>query len=302
MGNKAIWTISACLLCLTGCMLNTPPEASFTVTPSSGSLNTLFAVDASKCSDRQEGVDFLLVRWDWEDDGIWDTTFSANKVTEHKYNVLGEKTIRLQVKDGLSLTSTTIRQITVANTSPVASFTVAPQSVGLDTPFSVDASGCSDIEDVITSLEVRWDWEDDGTWDTNYSTTKTAQYQYSTLGVKTICLEVKDTPGLTDATTQQVTVLVNTPPVASFTVTPEVGYWDTVFSFDASGCSDAEEDTSLLMVRWDWQDNGKWDTGISRLKTAEHVFSTTGIVTIRLEVWDNGGMSDTTTGQVEVRP
>jgi len=61
-------------------------------------------------------------------------------------------------------------------------------------------------EDESSALEVRWDWENDGTYDTNYSITKTATYQYNTVGTYTVKLEVKDTEGLTNTTTVQIIV------------------------------------------------------------------------------------------------
>lgn len=45
---------------------------------------------------------------------------------------------------------------------------------------------------------MRWDWENDGTFDTQFSTTKTNTHKYSTESTFTIKLEVKDTGGLTD--------------------------------------------------------------------------------------------------------
>jgi uncharacterized protein (TIGR02145 family) len=72
--------------------------------------------------------------------------------------------------------------------------------------FSFDASSCSDNEDAVYLLEVRWDWENDGVWDTNYSTSKTAAHQYNTEGTITINLEVKDKDGLTGSTTQKIIV------------------------------------------------------------------------------------------------
>jgi PKD repeat protein len=55
---------------------------------------------------------------------------------------------------------------------------------------------------------VRWDWENDGSYDTGWSTTKTASHSFDTTGTHTIRLVVQDTRGLTDATTRQVTVSV----------------------------------------------------------------------------------------------
>ena len=49
---------------------------------------------------------------------------------------------------------------------------------GTTTTFTVCASVSSDSEDASAALQVRWDWQDDGTWDTPWSPTKTAQHRY----------------------------------------------------------------------------------------------------------------------------
>jgi ABC-type transport system substrate-binding protein len=92
----------------------------------------------------------------------------------------------------------------------------------------------------------------------------------------------------------------NTPPNATFVVTPDTGTLDTVFSFDASGVTDAEDPAADLMVRWDWEDDGTYDTGWSTEKTATHQYDTLGTYTIRMEVADTGGMANSTTRSVEV--
>jgi formylglycine-generating enzyme required for sulfatase activity len=56
-------------------------------------------------------------------------------------------------------------------------------------------------------LEARWDWTNDGTYDTSWSTTKTASHQYSFNGNYTIKLQVRDPEGLTGETTHSVTVI-----------------------------------------------------------------------------------------------
>lgn len=92
------------------------------------------------------------------------------------------------------------------NTAPTASFIVSPSSGNTSTIFQFDASGCSDTEDPISTLQVRWDWDNDDDWETSYSTTKTLAHQYSIEGTKTIKLEVKDSGGLTNSTTRQISV------------------------------------------------------------------------------------------------
>ncbi len=92
------------------------------------------------------------------------------------------------------------------NNPPVASFTVNPQNGITSTLFQFDASGSSDDDQPTAELEVRWDWTNDGTWDTDYSTEKTANHQYSIIGDKTIKLEVIDNEGLTDSASKSITV------------------------------------------------------------------------------------------------
>ena len=69
------------------------------------------------------------------------------------------------------------------NTAPTAGFTVNPSVGEIETVFSFDASISSDAEQAAEELEVRWDWENDGSYDTDYSTTKTADHQYNTGGL-----------------------------------------------------------------------------------------------------------------------
>jgi CSLREA domain-containing protein len=92
------------------------------------------------------------------------------------------------------------------NTAPTASFTVQPASGNTQTTFLFDASGSSDPEDSTSALEVRWDWQNDGVYDTNWSTNKSASHKIGVSGVHTVRLLVRDTGGLTGQTTRQVTV------------------------------------------------------------------------------------------------
>jgi uncharacterized protein (TIGR02145 family) len=92
------------------------------------------------------------------------------------------------------------------NNPPTASFTINPSSGLVTTNFLFDASASSDNESLVTELKVRWDWENDGTWDTEYSTVKTANHQYSDEGTYVVVLEVIDVPGLTKTTTKTLNV------------------------------------------------------------------------------------------------
>lgn len=186
-----------------------------------------------------------------------------------------------------------------ANTIPAASFTISPTSGTILTTFNFDASGSSDNEDATSALQVRWDWENDGSYDTNYSTTKTATHQYTSTGTYTVKLEVKDSEGLIHSTTKTVSVS-NTAPTASFTIDPTLGTVSTVFNFDASGSTDNEDVTSTLQVRWDWENDGTFDTDYSTTKTATHQYSAVGAYIVRLEVKDSGGMINSTSSTLTI--
>jgi len=92
------------------------------------------------------------------------------------------------------------------NTPPQADFLINPTIVGINTVFSVDASISLDKETESENLLVRWDFDGDDIYNTNFTTIKTETYQYETLGVHTIGLQIEDEKGFLSSTTEQVTV------------------------------------------------------------------------------------------------
>lgn len=87
---------------------------------------------------------------------------------------------------------------------------------------------------------------------------------------------------------------------ARFTVFPPEGDTGTLFRFDASSTLNATQDLWRLKVRWDWEDNGVWDTDYSIDKTATRRFHSLGSKNIRLQVLDITGSTDTISGIVRV--
>lgn len=94
---------------------NTPPSASFAFVPDSGDTSTVFEVDASNSSDKEDSTSYLEVRWDWENDGIWDTEYSKQKTANHKYATTGSKTIALEVRDSGGKLDSAINKISVSD-------------------------------------------------------------------------------------------------------------------------------------------------------------------------------------------
>jgi len=101
--------------------------------------------------------------------------------------------------------SVEITVLATKNSQPTASFSISETNVFVNQSFTVDASASSDAETVTNNLQVRWQWEEGGTF-SEYTTTKTSSHFYASSGVKTIRLEVKDENGLTNFITKQITV------------------------------------------------------------------------------------------------
>lgn len=291
---------------------NTAPVADFTIDPATGNTTTQFTFDGSVSIDAEDPIGDLEVRWDFEYNGDpgepYDTGFVLSKTVAYTYAIDGVKTIRMEVRDTEGLTDSVQKQLTVnpaggGNQAPTASFTVTPDSGDLTTTFSFDASASSDPEDNPVQLEVRWDFDGDNVYDTNFSNTKQIQHQYTASGNFQAKMEVRDTGGLLNDTTRPVSVAgPNQAPTAHIVVFPPTmtGTTATTFQFDASSSSDPEDPIGSLEARWDFEDDGTYDTNFSTTKTSSKQYGTIGTKTIRLEIRDTGGLTGTTTVQVEV--
>ncbi len=89
---------------------------------------------------------------------------------------------------------------------------------------------------------------------------------------------------------------LNFAPNASFTISSE----GNTFSFDASASLDVEDDNASLKVRWDFESDGKFDTGWALEKTISHEYSA-GTYKVTLEVKDSGGEIGTKTKKITVK-
>jgi len=77
------------------------------------------------------------------------------------------------------------------------------------------------------------------------------------------------------------------PPIAEFTVEPEEGNFLTTFQFDASGCSDYEDELEELKVRWDFDGDYDWDTEWLDSKQIEYKYEIADWYYVKMEVIDS---------------
>jgi len=149
-----------------------------------------------------------------------------------------------------------------------------------------DASESKDSDGVIEYY--RWDFTNNGKWDTEFIEEVTITYSYSKAGNYSIKLQVKDDLGATDTAESTVTILMleedKQIPVA-IANGPYSGLVNKNITFDASNSYDS--DGSLVNYTWDFGDGKK----CYNIK-ATHKYTTQGTYSVTLTVVDNDGLSD----------
>lgn len=287
--------------------LNTPPEAKFTVqVPNgiadrqSGTTTTAFRLSAHGSTDHETRSSQLLVRWDFEDDGKYDTFFSRSKNARHTFEEPGVYTIKLEVLDGGGLISTTTQEVTVVkNTEPTAFFMFKPETGTTEQIFTFDASDSDDSQYKQYALAYRFDWNGDGQWDTPYKEKRVWRHRFEEAGTYNVVMEAKDPEGATTLTGTMVRVFNNQPPTASFTVdTKQVqtskNQVREKYLFDASKSFDPEGER--LNYRWDFNYTGPNDinftTNWSTSPKYSGFYDFIGEKTVRLQVRDADGAVD----------
>src|SRR5207247_9537623 len=81
------------------------------------------------------------------------------------------------------------------NTPPYANFSYTPATGNTTTVFTFTSTSF-DHEDPADMLQVRWDWETDGVWDTPWSHNATEQHRFTASGTYNVTMEVIDTGNL----------------------------------------------------------------------------------------------------------
>jgi len=144
----------------------------------------------------------------------------------------------------------------------------------------------------------RWDFDNDGTYDTDWLTISTTTHTYSTVGAYTVKLQVKDDTEATDTNTTTATINEQPaeayPPIATSNG-PYTGLTYQNISFD--GSSSYDTDGTITEYIWDFGD-GTTGNGINPI----HIYNISGLYNITLTVTDNDGLtnSNETTATIEL--
>ncbi|MBN2709846.1 MAG: hypothetical protein JXR46_12440 [Calditrichaceae bacterium] len=199
----------------------------------------------------------------------------------------GPKTVYMKVKYAGEIESGNVHDdIILDTTPPTIVLTVSPDSgITNETTFQFDPTASYDNLTPTSDLRVQYDWENDGTFDTDWMPLSVSNYQYTIGGGnKTMKMLLTDGAWSVDTT---INIFVNTRPAASFTATQD-GSNSYLFHFNASASSDYEDGTNLE-YRWDFNGNGNW-TAYSSNATIDYTYSAFGNYTPKISVRDQNNL------------
>jgi PKD repeat protein len=159
-----------------------------------------------------------------------------------------------------------------------------PYTGAVGQPITFNGGASTDVDGSITGY--KWDFTNDGIYDTEWISTATTSHSYGTPGSYSIKLIVKDNEGATATATATVTITGagKSPPIA-LTNGPYNGVTSRSIQFDGSKSYDP--DGTIISYTWDFGDGSKAYT-----VSPEHLFPNEGEYTITLTITDNDDLTD----------
>ena len=92
------------------------PSLDIWYSPATGSTSDIYRFTAD-ASDAETPEQELVARWDFDNDGIWDTLFDSVKEADHQFSTGGYHIVKAQVKDSDGNTRTSTKNVKVCDDS-----------------------------------------------------------------------------------------------------------------------------------------------------------------------------------------
>lgn len=225
--------------------------------------------------------------WDWDfGDG---STHSNLQNPTHAYTSTGTKTVTLTVTSGTNITSdstsvsVTRTTLPAVHTPPTAE-AGGPYNANINQTITFDGSASNAPDGTITGY--RWDYGNDGIYDTIWSNKSTSTRIYSNIGTYTVKLQVKDDLGAAASDTALVTISQGNIKLKADAGGP---YYDIIGnSIQFDGSQSYNLNGTIQTYKWSFGD-GNTSTSI----TPTHTYSKEGNYTISLTITDDNNNIDT---------
>ena len=177
--------------------------------------------------------------------------------------------------------------------APNVSFSCSATRLRVGDQLTCTSSSTAGVGDTIASED--WTFGDGGS-----GSGHSASHTYSGPCTCTVTLKVTNTlvppgPAESASATKAITVVANRPPKASFTFTPSAPLIGQTVNFKSTS---TDPDGTIVSQAWDLDNNGVFDNGTAT--TASTTFPTAGSHTVRLQVTDDLGATNSTAVNVVV--
>ena len=257
---------------------NTPPYANFSWTPASGDTSTVFTFTSTSW-DSQDPPNLIQVRWDWESDGVWDTSWSSNATEQHQFAVPGSYNVTMEAEDTGGLTANQTGTVIVTTVPPppppplVVEITATPNEGTM--PLTVSFS--SAVTGGISPYSYDWEFGDG-----SKSNAANTVHIYLTGGNFTVWLIAYDTVGQSEVSN---VMWVNvTPAAVNLTVSQPSDFVRTSVGTMVTLRATVSGGTAPYTYLWDFGD-GETSTEIA----PTHLYSAPGKYRVQVRVTDSQG-------------
>ncbi len=279
------------------------PKAKFVVLPETGHFRTNFLFDASGTIDDEDSLETLKFRWDFENDGFWDTPYLDEPKVYHQFEIMEDFTVSLTVLDPSNKLGSISKVVELHRTDTciVADFVWTCETGRVGDPFIFNAS--SSYHQTNPDVELIYKWQFPDREYTEGSTESYVEYEFQYPGPKRIVLLIEDGNGLQNTVEKELFVSVeNTPPRPKIITPSKYGNVETLFYLNAWGSLDDYTPTSQLLLRWDFDGDGNWDTGKNSNMEIHYQYVEEGRYTCIMEAEDEEGLIATTSTELWVSP
>lgn len=277
------------------------PKAKFSVMPETGHFLTNFLFDARVTFDDEDSLETLKFRWDFQDDGLWDTPYLNEPTIYHQFKNIDSNRVNLEVMDPSRRSGSTSQVVKPHRTDTciVPDFTWSSETGRAGDIFIFDASSSYHQTESHKTFVFKWLFPEQEY--TEGSIDPILEHQFNYPGKKRIILLIEDDNGLQNTLEKELFVSIeNVPPKPKINTPIRYGNIETLFYLNAWESTDDHTAPSQLLFRWDFDGDGNWDTNKSTIKELYYQYTAAGTYTCILEAEDEEGLCATTSFVFEV--
>ena len=258
------------------------------------------ATDTLRLTVRPQGImtrnQSFSYRWDFEGDGNWDTNFAEEALVEHTYNQPGTYIIEVEALPRITTNNFEILRYSLPvyierNRAPIGdfNFTQTNNYVGEKVTYTATASD-PESESLV---EVRFDSDADGVWDSEFRNQRSWWWVYDEPGDYNVRMQIRDPQGRVKEVRKMMTILPMLPPKTQVKVSHRAQTENLNIILDASGSQGRK-------LTYEWTIQGQ--PQIKYTSARANVRLPAGNYQVQLVVRDRLGVSDSVVFPVTFLP